>query len=126
MRDPLMEGIPLVLETPATVGNPLESGELAVWVREIKLLYEIQGIEDEEWFGGGKKEEIEARWRSERDELCPPKEPKEKKVKEKKVKGEGKVKDKGKGKGKGKGKKAKDEEDEEDEECESHGEEDEE
>jgi hypothetical protein len=33
-----MSGIPLILETPATVGNPLESGELAVWVQEIKLL----------------------------------------------------------------------------------------
>ena len=102
MRDPLMAGIPLILETPAA-NNPLEVGELSLWTKEIHMLYEIQAIEDDEW--ETKQVEIEARWRAERDELNPPK---EKKVKEKKtpaVKGKGK-------------KKKKDEE-----ECESHGEE---
>ena len=102
MRDPLMEGIPLILETPAA-SNPLEAGELSLWVREIKMLYEIQAIEDDDW--ETKSVEIEARWRAERDKINPPK---EKKVKEKKEPA---------AKGKAKSKKKKDEE-----ECESHGE----
>jgi AP endonuclease-1 len=101
MRDPLMAGIPLILETPAA-NNPLEVGELCLWMKEIHLLYEIQAIEDDEW--DTKQVEIEARWRAERDKLNPPK---EKKVKEKKAPA-----------AKGKAKKKKDEE-----ECESHGEE---
>lgn len=103
MRDPLMAGIPLILETPAS-GNPLEAGELSLWTKEIQLLYEIQGIEDEEW--ETKKVEIEARWRAERDKLNPPK---EKKVKAKKE-------TVAKGKAKGKAKK------DDDEACESHDE----
>ncbi|WWC68894.1 uncharacterized protein I206_102830 [Kwoniella pini CBS 10737] len=71
MRDPLMSGIPLVLETPAPE-KALETGDFAIWMREIKLLYEIQGIEDEEW--SNKKDEIEQRWRKERDSINPPKE----------------------------------------------------
>lgn len=103
MRDPLMAGIPLILETPASA-NALEVGELSLWTKEIQLLYEIQGVEDNEW--ETKKVEIEARWRAERDKMNPPK---EKKVKAKKEPA-------AKGKGKGKGKK-KDEEA-----CESHDE----
>ncbi|WVW79866.1 hypothetical protein I302_101836 [Kwoniella bestiolae CBS 10118] len=71
MRDPLMSGIPLILETPAPE-KALEVGDLAIWMREIKLLYEIQGISDEDW--KVKKDEIEARWRKERDGINPPKE----------------------------------------------------
>jgi AP endonuclease-1 len=70
MRDPRLATIPLILETPATE-KPLEVGELAVWTKEIKLLYEIQAIGDEEW--PVKLPEIEARWRGERDTLNPPK-----------------------------------------------------
>jgi AP endonuclease-1 len=87
MRDPLMAGIPLVLETPANE-KALEAGELSLWTKEIKMLYEIQGINDDEW--PAKRIEIEARWRIERDKLNPPK------IKEKGPKGK-----------KGKGKKAK-------------------
>ncbi|WWC59885.1 uncharacterized protein I303_102447 [Kwoniella dejecticola CBS 10117] len=71
MRDPLMAGIPLVLETPAPE-KALETGDFAIWMREIKLLYEIQGIDDEEW--KTRKDEIEERWRKERDSINPPKE----------------------------------------------------
>jgi AP endonuclease 1 len=101
MRDPLMAGIPLILETPAS-GNALEVGELSLWTREIQLLYEIQGVEDADW--DTKKVEIEARWRAERDKMNPPK---EKKVKAKKEPA---------AKGKAKGKKK------DDEACESHDE----
>lgn len=105
MRDPLMSGLPLILETPATVGNPLEVGELSLWTKEIAMLYEIQAIEDDAW--ETKKVEIEARWRAERDKLSPPKEKKEKKAA---ANGKG-AKGKAKGKKKGDG-----------EECESHAE----
>ncbi|WVR04124.1 hypothetical protein IAU60_001123 [Kwoniella sp. DSM 27419] len=71
MRDPLMSGIPLVLETPAPE-KALEMGDLALWAREIKLLYEIQGIDDDAWETS--KGEIEKRWRAERDSINPPKE----------------------------------------------------
>lgn len=88
-----MAGIPLILETPAPE-KALEFSDLAIWAREIKLLYEIQGIEDDEWVT--REAEIEKRWRAERDVLNPPKAPKEQKEKEKKekgkVKGEKKVK----------------------------------
>ena len=96
MRDPLMSGIPLILETPAPE-KALEFGDLALWAREIKLLYEIQGIEDDEWLT--KEAEIEKRWRKERDILNPPKPPKEKKPKGEKTqaKKENKAKSKGKG-----------------------------
>jgi AP endonuclease-1 len=83
MRDPLMAGIPLVLETPAA-DNPLESGELAIWKKEIELLYRIQAMGDEEWAAG--EEGVREAWRKVRDEMNPPKE----------------RKPKGKGKGKGK------------------------
>ncbi|OCF43410.1 AP endonuclease 1 [Kwoniella heveanensis CBS 569] len=108
MRDPLMAGIPLVLETPAPE-KALEVGDLAIWQREIKLLYEIQGIEDEEW--EKRKGEIEERWRKERDSINPPKE-KGPKGKGATAKG-GKAKPAAKGKGK-KGKKAEETSDEED------------
>ncbi|WWD08750.1 hypothetical protein V865_006863 [Kwoniella europaea PYCC6329] len=100
MRDPLMSGIPLVLETPAPE-KALEVGDLAIWMREIKLLYEIQGIDDEQW--EVKKDEIEARWRQERDSINPPKD-----------KGPG-PKAKAKSAPKGKKKAKKDESDEDDE-----------
>lgn len=93
MRDPLMAGIPIILETPAA-DNPLDVGELAIWMKEIGLLYEIQRIEDAEW--PQREKEISVKWRAERDLMNPPKE-----------KGE-----KGGKKGK-KGKKGKDEEEEE-------------
>lgn len=112
MRDPLMSGIPLILETPAD-DNPLEAGELSLWQREIKLLYEIQSISDAEW--PEKKVEIEARWRAERDVLNPPK---EKKVKGPKPKA---VKEAKAPKGK-KGKATKKDEEVDDEGCESHAE----
>lgn len=85
MRDPLMSGIPLILETPAPE-KALELSDLAIWAREIKLLYEIQGIGDDEWVV--KEGEIERRWREVRDLLNPPKPPKEKKVKERRREGE--------------------------------------
>ncbi|WRT65362.1 uncharacterized protein IL334_002305 [Kwoniella shivajii] len=71
MRDPLMSGIPLVLETPAPE-KALEVGDLAIWMKEIKLLYEIQAMDDKDWIL--KKVEIEDRWRKERDSINPPKE----------------------------------------------------
>lgn len=74
MRDPVMIGIPIVLETPSGPDDGLD-----IWTREIKLLYEIQGIEDAEW--EEKKGEIEARWRVERDAIDPPKEKKVPKAK---------------------------------------------
>ena len=83
MRDPLMHGIPLILETPAPE-KALEYGDLAIWTREIKLLYEIQTIGDDEW--ATKKVEIEKRWREERDKINPPKEKVKKPKKEKKGK----------------------------------------
>ncbi|WVQ94566.1 hypothetical protein IAU59_001646 [Kwoniella sp. CBS 9459] len=109
MRDPLMAGIPLVLETPAPE-KALEVGDLAIWTREIKLLYEIQGIEDEEW--EKRKDEIENRWRKERDSINPPKEkaPRGSKAAPK-AKATGKAKPAAKGK---KGKKDETSEDEED------------
>lgn len=73
MRDPLMAGIPLVLETPAP-DAPTPAEHLSIWTKEIALLYEIQEIEDDEW--EVKKEEIEKRWRKERDAINPPKEKK--------------------------------------------------
>ena len=111
MRDPLMSGIPLILETPAP-DKALEFGDLAIWVREIRLLYEIQEIGDDEWVA--REGDIKLRWKEERDLLNPPKPPKEKKVKKggqgKKAKGEGKgndevkAKDEGKPKGERRGK----------------------
>ena len=95
-----MSGIPIVLETPATVGNPLEVGELCIWQREIELLYKIQKMDQETW--SREKETVEKEWREERDTLSPPKPVKEKKAK---------AKPKGK-----KGKKG------DEEECESHAE----
>ncbi|WWC87604.1 uncharacterized protein L201_002494 [Kwoniella dendrophila CBS 6074] len=89
MRDPVMSGIPIVLETPAPE-KALEVGDLAIWMREIKLLYEIQGINDQDW--ETKKDEIEERWRKERDSINPPK--------EKGPKGKAKPAPKGKKKGK--------------------------
>ena len=83
MRDPRMSHIPLILETPAA-DKPLEVGELAVWVKEIKMLYEIQAIPDDEW--PAKSGEIEKRWRAERDVMNPPKEPKAKAKNAKKAK----------------------------------------
>jgi AP endonuclease-1 len=74
MRDPGMVGIPMVLETPSGPAGAVEAGELDIWSREIKLLYEIQGVPDEEW--DEKKSVIEARWRSERDAIDPPKDKK--------------------------------------------------
>ncbi|ODN77018.1 hypothetical protein L202_05564 [Cryptococcus amylolentus CBS 6039] len=94
MRDPLMAGIPIVLETPAPDG-PTPSDHVSIWSKEIAMLYEIQAIPDDEW--DTKKVEIEARWRKERDAINPPKEKK-------------KPAPKGKAK---KGKKAESEEDEE-------------
>ncbi|OWZ26215.1 AP endonuclease 1 [Cryptococcus neoformans A2-102-5] len=73
MRDPLMAGIPLVLETPAP-DAPTPAEHLSIWTKEIALLYEIQEIEDDEW--EVKKGEIEKRWRKERDAINPPKEKK--------------------------------------------------
>lgn len=75
MRDPLMVGIPMCLETPSGPPGAVENGDLDIWSREIKLLYEIQAIPDDEW--DGKKDAIEARWRKERDAISPPKEKKE-------------------------------------------------
>lgn len=112
MRDPFMSGIPLILETPAPE-KPLEFSDLAIWAREIKLLYEIQEVGDDEWVE--KEVEITKRWREERDRLNPLKPPKEKKGKEKKGK-EKKVKEKkekDEGKTGKKGKKGKKEEGEE-------------
>ncbi|WVF67057.1 hypothetical protein IAT40_001801 [Kwoniella sp. CBS 6097] len=106
MRDPLMAGIPLVLETPAPE-KALEVGDLAIWMREIKLLYEIQGIEDVEW--EKRKDEIEERWRKERDSINPPKE------KGPKGKVGAKATAKAKPTAKGKGKKGKKEETSEEE-----------
>lgn len=78
MRDSRLQGIPLVLETPAP-DNALEYGQLAIWTREIKLLYDIQRMEDAEW---EKREgEIVEAWRKERDEINPPKEKGPKKAK---------------------------------------------
>ena len=74
MRDPAMVGIPMVLETPSGPAGAVENGDLDIWTREIKLLYEIQGIPDDEW--DAKKNVIEQRWRKERDALNPPKEKK--------------------------------------------------
>lgn len=68
-----MSGIPLVLETPAAE-NPLEVGELAIWVKEITLLYQIQAIPDDEW--AEKEETIREEWRKVRDVMNPPKEKK--------------------------------------------------
>jgi AP endonuclease-1 len=87
MLDPLMSGIPLILETPAAE-NPLEVGELAIWVKEIALLYKIQAIPDEEWTE--KEEGIREEWRKVRDVMNPPKEkkPAAKKGKGKAKKGE--------------------------------------
>lgn len=73
-----MSGIPLILETPAA-DNPLDVGELAIWKKEIALLYRIQAIGDEEW--EKEKEGIVDEWRKERDVMNPPKEKKEKKGK---------------------------------------------
>lgn len=84
MRDPLMIGIPIVLETPSGPPGAVENGDLDIWSREIKLLYEIQSIPDDEW--ESKKGEIEARWRKERDAISPPKEKKEKATKGKRKK----------------------------------------
>lgn len=83
MRDPRMSHIPLILETPAA-DKPLEVGELAVWVKEIKLLHEIQAIADDEW--PAKRSAIEKRWRADRDVMNPPKEPKGKAKNAKKAK----------------------------------------
>ncbi|KAL1412874.1 DNA-(apurinic or apyrimidinic site) lyase [Vanrija albida] len=74
MRDPLMAGIPLILETPSGAGGGGETGDLSVWTKEIALLYEIQGVPDDEW--AEKSVEIEKRWRKERDALNPPKDKK--------------------------------------------------
>ncbi|EIW67850.1 hypothetical protein TREMEDRAFT_33014 [Tremella mesenterica DSM 1558] len=71
MRDQRLQNIPMVLETPAPE-KALEAGNLAIWTKEIQLLYEIQGISDDEWVN--KEEEIMVRWRKERDEINPPKE----------------------------------------------------
>ena len=68
----------MILETPAP-DKAVETDELALYWREINLLYEIQGVRDEEW--GERKDGIEAAWRLERDRMNPPKPPKEKKVK---------------------------------------------
>lgn len=92
MRDPLMSGIPLILETPAAE-NPLDVGELAIWVKEIALLYRIQAIPDDEW--AEQEEGIKEEWRKVRDVMNPPKEKKKPAAK----------------KGKGKAKKGEDDED---------------
>ena len=68
-----MSGIPLILETPAAE-NPLEVGELAIWVKEIGLLYRIQAIPDDEW--AEQEEGIREDWRKVRDLMNPPKEKK--------------------------------------------------
>ncbi|WVN87216.1 uncharacterized protein L203_102393 [Cryptococcus depauperatus CBS 7841] len=73
MRDPLMAGIPIVLETPAADG-PTAKEHVSIWSKEISLLYEIQGLDDAEW--ELRREEIEMRWRKERDTINPPKEKK--------------------------------------------------
>ncbi|KAK8861252.1 hypothetical protein IAR55_002071 [Kwoniella newhampshirensis] len=103
MRDPLMSGIPLVLETPAP-DAPVPTDQLAIWTKEIALLYEIQGIDDAEW--ETRKGEIEQKWRVERDMINPPK--------EKGPKGKAAAKAKPKGK-KGKKQEDSEEEDEDDE-----------
>jgi AP endonuclease-1 len=82
VRDPVMAGIPMVLETPSGPPGAVENGDLDIWAREIKLLYEIQGIPDDQW--EEKKGEVEARWRKERDAIMPPKEAKAKKAAPKK------------------------------------------
>ena len=110
MQDPRLSGIPLILETPAA-GYALEAGELAIWTKEIQLLYEIQAIPDTEW--ETKKVEIENRWGAERDTLNSPKEKKGKG-------GKGDGEDKKQAKQRKKAKKAKDEDQEA---CESHAEE---
>nr|XP_031859317.1 uncharacterized protein CI109_005346 [Kwoniella shandongensis]KAA5526389.1 hypothetical protein CI109_005346 [Kwoniella shandongensis] len=104
MRDPLMSGIPLVLETPAP-DAPIPSDQIAIWQKEIAMLYEIQAIDDVEW--ETKKVEIEARWRAERDRINPPKE------KGPKGKAAAKTKPKPKAKGK-KGKKEESSEEDDD------------
>ncbi|CAD6568544.1 MAG: hypothetical protein TREMPRED_004634 [Tremellales sp. Tagirdzhanova-0007] len=93
MRDPLVSGIPLILETPAPE-KALEFSDLAIWAREIKLLYEIQAISDADWVRT--EGEIEKRWRVERDLLNPPKPPKTPKEKKPKVEKKGKKGEKGK------------------------------
>ena len=73
MRDPLMAGIPICLETPAA-DKPLEVGELAIWKHEIELLYRIQRIEDDEW--AKEEQSITEEWNKLRDQMNPPKEKK--------------------------------------------------
>ena len=73
MRDPLMAGIPICLETPAA-DKPLEVGELAIWKKEIELLYRIQRIEDDAW--AQEEKGITDEWRKVRDVMNPPKEKK--------------------------------------------------
>lgn len=85
MRDPVMIGIPMVLETPSGPPGAVENGDLDIWAREIKLLYEIQGVPDDEW--EDKKSVIEQRWRKERDAISPPKENKKKAAPKKAAKG---------------------------------------
>lgn len=109
MRDPRMQAIPLILETPAPE-KPLEVSELAIWTKEIELLYRIQKISDEEWTPEREKQVTEE-WRVVRDELLPPKDKKPAKGK--------KAEPKAAAKKAKKGKKAKDESDEEEEGCES-------
>lgn len=92
MRDPLMAGIPLVLETPAP-DSSIPAEHLSIWTKEIALLYEIQAIEDEEW--EVKKGEIEERWRKERDAINPPKEKKKKPIARGKTKKAKKAEDEG-------------------------------
>lgn len=77
MRDPRMQNIPIVLETPSPLPTKTEAGDLAIWAKEIEMLYEIQGIEDDEW--EERKEGIVGRWREERDLLKPPEEKKPRK-----------------------------------------------
>lgn len=71
MRDSVVAGIPMVLETPSGPAKSVEDGELEIWTKEVALLYEIQRIEDDEW--SKREEEITARWRKERDAIDPPK-----------------------------------------------------
>ncbi|KAL7418975.1 DNA-(apurinic or apyrimidinic site) lyase [Cryptotrichosporon argae] len=108
VRDPRVLGLPLILETPnGDAGD--EHLAASIWTKEVALLHEIQGINDDAW--ADKQPEIAARWRAERDRLDPPKPEKVKKE----PKGKKEKKDKG-GKAKAKGKKAKKEESEGEEE----------
>lgn len=105
MRDSTVAGIPMVLETPSGPTTTIEDGEIAIWKREIALLYEIQKIPDDEWTEE-KEQEITERWRKERDKINPPKGGKPPPKKKAPAKAPAKAKGKAKGGAKKRGKKA--------------------